>query len=176
MAAKHHVSRALVRRALTEEDVERRPADQLDPEHDVAIIQLRDNLGLAWTEISAISGIPTSTLQRRYAKATQTPTLPSRPRKDELTTLATGYEAGKTVSELAAECDVHPRTIRRQLRRQGVESTRLRPRQQLPVSDDELHDRHEAGETYRELAAEYGVSATLIWRRVNFRDPLITDA
>jgi predicted transcriptional regulator len=83
------------------------------------------------------------------------------------------YESGKTVVEIATETGVHPKTIRRHLRSQGVEVTNLRQvsRQPPALSDEELRRRHAAGETYKELAAVCGVSPTLIWRRVNFDYP-----
>jgi DNA invertase Pin-like site-specific DNA recombinase len=170
VAAKHHVSRALVRRALTEQGVERRPADRLNPEHDLAIIRLRDDFGLAWTEISAISGVPTSTLQRRYAKATQKSARPHT-NTEAWQSLANMYNAGKTVIEIAAATGIDPKTIRRNLRRGGIDVKNLRQvtRQKLPLSDEDLRERHATGETYQELAAICGASPTLIWRRVNFK-------
>lgn len=153
VADKHKVTTALVQRALKTEDVELRPAHQADPDRDLAVIRLRNDFGLAWTEIAAVTGIPPSTLQRHYAKAIQA--------------------AESADVAIAAEFGGLTATAGRRLgHRAGLPHPNPSPRKELPLTDEELRNRHAAGETYKELAIVCGVSPALIWRRINFRRTL----
>lgn len=171
VAKMHKVSTDLVRRALAKEGVEQRSARQADPEHDLAIIRLRDDLGLAWTEIAEATGIPSSTLQRHYAKATRAPASPPRRKAAKLSpaSLADMYKSGKTLAQIATETGADRKTVSRHLRLQGVAVQVRQARPPLVLSDEELRQRHATGETYKELAAICGVSPASIWRRVNLR-------
>lgn len=170
VAKMHKVSTDLVRRALAIEGVERRPARQADPEHDLAIIRLRD-LGLTWTEIAEATGIPSSTLQRHYAKATRAPASPPRRKAKELSpeSLADMRKSGRTLGQIAAETGADRKTVSRHLRLAGLTVQVRQARPALVLSDEELRQRHATGETYKELAAICGVSPPSIWRRVNLR-------
>lgn len=174
VADRHRVSAATVRRAVDQAGIVRSAVELARRrELDRAIIRLRDEVGLSWAEISAGTGISVSTLQARYARVTgptgraeywrQVAGLP-------WGMLAGRYESGETtLAGLAAELHLNINTVRHHRRRHGAQLAGGRQPVRLRLSDEELRSRYAAGATYKELAELCGVSATHVWRRVNFK-------
>ena len=76
------------------------------------------------------------------------------------------YEAGESTGELAEVCGCVHAVICRRIRAVGGEIRTSNEYKQLPVTNEELCRRYEAGESTGELAKVFGVDASLIWRRI----------
>lgn len=81
IADRHDVSPAVVRHGLDRAGIDRARTELARQyERDLSIIRLRD-AGLTWAQISKGTGIPTSTLQRRYVRALRSADEPSKGRE-----------------------------------------------------------------------------------------------
>ncbi len=92
-------------------------------------------------------------------------------READWNSLRTRYEAGESSRALAAEVGVAVTTMQIRL---GGRGTRMRtgsPPATLTVSDTDLRAAYAAGATITALAAQYGCSTSLIWRRLHFDLP-----
>jgi DNA-binding CsgD family transcriptional regulator len=83
---------------------------------------------------------------------------PARGREDEI---ATAYQQGQTIEQIAARlgCSISP--VRAALRRAGVE-TNGPGRRRRPVDAADIVERYSAGATLAELGVVYGVSSKVI--------------
>lgn len=82
------------------------------------------------------------------------------------------YRSGAvTIAGIAAHYHIGVTSVRKQLRAHGADLGRHgAPRAELSVSDEELTDRYNQGATLADLAAECGVSTSMVWRRIHFRE------
>lgn len=173
VADRHRVSMSTVRAALDRAGIVRAAVELArQRELDLAIIRLRDEVGLSWGQISNGTCISESTLQARYARVTG-PTGESEYRKQVAALpwkiLVRRYQSGETtLAGMAAELHLNVQTVRHHLQRHGADLAGGQQALTLRLSDEELRSRHAAGETYQELAQFCGVSAAHVWRRVNF--------
>jgi DNA-binding CsgD family transcriptional regulator len=87
-------------------------------------------------------------------------------RPDEVEAVATGYRAGKTMKELAAEFGISRQTVSTHLRRAGAPIRREGVAQEQAV---EVVSLYEAGRTSRDIAGRYGVSADTVLRTLRRR-------
>ena len=80
--------------------------------------------------------------------------------------LAEEYRAGVTSKVIADRYGLSVRTVWRCLREQGVEMVGHPVRARLPLTDQQLAQRHAAGAAVADLAAECQVSTATIWRHL----------
>ena len=122
------------------------------------------------------------TSQYRRVRTKKTRGKPRTELKISESELLAELKAGKSSRELAVKYGVSPGTIRNRLREYdkktyiSVARQRNSPksngqREQLPVSDSELHERWKDGESTRDLAKKYNVSRQTITRRLKEYNP-----
>ncbi len=80
--------------------------------------------------------------------------------------LAEEYRAGITSKAIADRYGLSVRTVWRCLREQGVEMVGHPVRARLPLTDQQLAQRHAAGAAVADLGAECQVSTATIWRHL----------
>lgn len=167
------MSRAVVRHGLDRAGIDRTGTELArQRERDSLIVRLRDT-GLSWVQISVGTGIPTSTLHRRYVRATR-PVPDARDTCGQVSAnpsveLLQALNPGGASVTGSVEFDPHVGRVPSGSQRHHGGPAPAPKTVVLKLSDVELRQRHAAGQTYKELAQECGATAAHIWRRVNFR-------
>jgi hypothetical protein len=83
--------------------------------------------------------------------------------------MARRYQAGETVDVIAAATGLHHTTVRRRIKRAGVEMTQgdlARRNQRLDLPGDELARRYRAGESAEHIGLSLGVSSQTVRNRL----------
>ena len=176
LSEKHNVSRNTIRRRLESNGVPIKPNQAgRKKKHvgmDLNVIQSGRKAGKTWDEIAKVTGIPRTTLIRRFKSESKSPPHPIPPfvasENLDMASIKVQHDAGKTLTQLAKENGVSRSTITRKLEvLEGKQTTKTTKKVSMVYLDmDAIKAKYEAGATLTQLAKECGVGRSTITRKL----------